>query len=239
VAFLERGPVRLHYEVEGEGDPVLLLAPGGMRSANDIWNRQPWNPRTALVGEHRLIGMDQRNAGASVAPVSAADDWATYAGDQLAVLDHLGIEECHLVGMCIGGPFIMGLLTAAPGRFRSAVVLQPVGIDDNADVLRGMFDGWATEIAPEHPEADVATWRSFRENMWSGDFVLTATREQVAACPTPMLVFLGDDQYHPQSVSRELASLAPRATLVEQWKDDEVLEQTDATIRGFLAAPAS
>ena len=46
---------------------------------------------------------------------------------------------------------------------------------------------------------------------------------------------MGDDLYHPQSTSRELAALAPRAKLVEQWKDDELLTDTDATIKRFLA----
>jgi len=46
---------------------------------------------------------------------------------------------------------------------------------------------------------------------------------------------MGDDQYHPQSTSRELAALAPHATLIERWKDDEVLDATDITIKSFLA----
>ena len=81
--------------------------------------------------------MDQRNAGRSTAPVTADTGWATYRDDQLALLDELGIERCHVVGMCIGGPYIAGLLTRAPERFASAVLLQPVGIDGNRDdVLR-------------------------------------------------------------------------------------------------------
>jgi pimeloyl-ACP methyl ester carboxylesterase len=235
MAMFERGSVRLDYSVEGEGYPVLLLAPGGMRSANELWNRMPWNPRTALADQYRLIGMDQRNAGASVAPVSGRDGWATYAADQLALLDHLRVEHCHVIGMCIGGPYLMGLVRAAPDRFRSGVLLQPVGIDGNRPVLREMFDSWAAEQAPLHPEADDAAWASFGDNMWAGDFVLTATRAQVAEVATPLLVLMGDDQYHPQSTSREIADLAPHATLVKRWKDEAVLAGTHATIVGFLA----
>jgi pimeloyl-ACP methyl ester carboxylesterase len=236
MAMFVNGPVHLHYQIEGEGFPVLLIAPGGMRSANDLWNRMTWNPRTALRDHYRVIGMDQRNAGASTAPVSATDDWTTYAQDQLALLDHLQIDRCHVVGMCIGGPYIMGLLRAAPERFASAVVLQPVGIDGNTETLMEMFHAWATEIAPHHPEASEADWGAFADNMYGGEFVLSATREEVAACETPMLVFMGDDIYHPQSTSREIAALAPHATLIEKWKDEALLDQTDATIKDFLAA---
>jgi len=234
MAIFERGSVRLHYEIEGDGFPVLLIAPGGMRSSNDIWNRMPWNPRAALRDHYRIIGMDQRNAGASTAPVSGADDWTTYTGDQLALLDHLNIDRCHVIGMCIGGPYEMGLLRAAPERFCSAVLLQPVGIDGNTAILREMFDAWATELAPLHPEATASDWSDFGDHMFNGEFLLSVTREDVAACRTPLLVLMGDDQFHPQSTSREIAALAPHATLVEHWKDDEFLAATDATIKGFL-----
>ncbi len=235
MAIFEHDGVRLHYEVEGDGFPILVIAPGGMRSANDLWATVPWNPRTALSNRYQVIGMDQRNAGASTAPVGAADGWATYTADQLALLDHLGVEECHVLGMCIGGPYIFGLLMSSHDRFRSAVLLQPVGIDDNRAAFTEMFDGWAEEVGPDHPETGPDDWAAFRQNMWGGDFVLTATREQVAACETPLLVMMGDDLYHPRSTSREIASLAPRATLVERWKDDDVLADTDATIKRFLA----
>jgi pimeloyl-ACP methyl ester carboxylesterase len=238
MAMLDHGPAHIHYELEGDpaGDPVLLIAPGGMRSANDVWQRTPWNPRLALADSYRLIGMDQRNAGASTAPVSGGDGWHTYRDDQLALLDHLDIERCHVVGMCIGGPYVVGLLRAAPERFGCAVLLQPVGIDGNRQALRNMFDEWAAELAPSHPEASADDWQSFGDNMWGGEFVLTATPDEVAQIDTPLLVLMGDDQYHPQSTSREIATQAPNATLIERWKDDDSIAATNTSIHAFLAA---
>lgn len=237
MAFLDHGDARIHYEVSGSdnGFPVLTIAPGGMRSEIAMWSGKPWNPLVALPTDYAVIAMDQRNAGSSTAPVAADDGWGTYTDDQIAVLDHLGIESCHVVGMCIGGPYIAGLLQKAPERVVSAVMLQPVGVDGNREAFVEMFDGWAAEKAPEHPEADEATWASFRSNMWDGDFVLTASRDEVATWDTPLLILMGDDRHHPQSTSREIARLAPNATLVERWKDDDVLADTDATITSFLA----
>jgi pimeloyl-ACP methyl ester carboxylesterase len=235
MASYDNGPVSIYYDVEGDGFPVLLIAPGGLRSANELWNEMPWNPRTALSDDYRVIGMDQRNAGRSTGPVSADHGWHTYTGDQLALLDHLGIERCHVVGMCIGGPYIMGLLAAAPERFVSAVILQPVGIDDNRQAMYDMFDLWAEAIGDAHPEMTDADWASFRANMWDGEFVLTATPEQAAACATPMLIAMGNDLYHPQSVSRRLADVVPNATLIEDWKEAAALDAVDVTIRRFLA----
>jgi len=63
--------------------------------------------------------MDQRNAGGqSRAPITAQDGWHTYAGDHIALLDHLRIDRCHLYGQCIGGSFIMSLLKAQPSASR-------------------------------------------------------------------------------------------------------------------------
>lgn len=241
MASFDHAGAEIHYDVEGPGDdegsglPVLLIAPGGMRSANELWSGAPWNPRVELVDRHRLVGMDQRNAGRSTAPVTAADGWSTYTADQLALLDHLGIERCHVLGMCIGGPYVFGLLRAAPERFASAVLLQPVGIHENRHALEEMFDTWADALAEHHPEADADTWAGFRSNMWGGEFVLTASPEEVEGIEVPILLLKGNDLYHPAAISDELAARLPQVTYVERWKDDEAIPRTNATIREFLA----
>ena len=238
MASFERGDATIHYDLEGDGFPVLLIAPGGMRSANELWPNMVWNPRS-LADEYRVIGMDQRNAGRSFAPVSSDDGWDTYLADQLALLDHLGIERCHVVGMCIGGPYIAGLLRAAPERFASAVLLQPVGIEpdgSNRQAFYEMFDAWVELQGDRHGGISDETWRAFRSSMWDGDFVLTATAEEMASMTTPMLVAMGNDLYHPESTSREVAAAAPNATLVESWKDGDDLVRFDGIAREFLSA---
>ena len=232
--FLESDDRRIHYDISGDGEPVFTIAPGGMRSAHELWEGQPWDPRQLATSGYSVIGMDQRNAGASTAPVSGSDGWTTYAADQLALLDHLDIERCHVIGMCIGGPYIIGLLQAAPERFASAVLLQPVGIDGNRGELRGMFDDWAVKIVDEHPEATPDDWQQFNANMWDGDFVLTATPSDVAAMQAPMLVAMGNDVFHPAATSRAIVDLAPHAKLIEQWREPEHLPAADAAIRTFL-----
>lgn len=229
-----QGDVRINYEVIGSGPPVLLIAPGGMRSAFALWANMPWNPLEALADSFQLVAMDQRNAGESWAPIAPTDSWNVYTADQLGLLDHLGIDQFSVVGMCIGGPYVMGLVKAAPTRVERAVMLQPIGLDNNRHAFYEMFDAWAGEIAQDHPEADPAALASFRSHMYDGDFMFNATRDDVAACPVPLLVLMGDDLYHPQSVSREIASIAPDVRFVEQWKDASVLDETNRTIHEFL-----
>lgn len=231
-----RGDATIHYETHGEGFPVLALAPGGMRSVAAKWRVMPWDPMARLSDSYQVIAMDQRNYGHSTAPITANDGWADYRDDQLALLDHLGIDRCHVVGMCIGGSFIMELIGAAPDRIASAVMLQPIGLDGNRDTFFAMFDDWAEEIRPQRPEVEEAAWAGFRENLFGGDgFMFNCGDEAVKACPTPLLVLMGTDVYHPEATSRRVAELAPDAALVESWKEGGDLETASAAIADFLA----
>ena len=131
----ERDEIRIYYEIHGEGFPVLMIAPGGMRSSIPMWENAPWDPIEHLAPHYRVIAMDQRNAGQSTAPIRATDGWQVYTEDQLALLDHLKVDRFHVAGMCIGGPYIMGLIQAAPERVISAVLFQSIGLSNNRHVF--------------------------------------------------------------------------------------------------------
>jgi pimeloyl-ACP methyl ester carboxylesterase len=234
--FEHRGAA-LHYEEHGRGFPLLLLAPGGMRSSIATWQRMPFDPIAELAQDFHVIALDQRNAGHSVAPISAQDGWQSYTADQLALLDHLGIWRCHVLGACIGGAFALSLAAAAPQLIAAAVLEQPVGLGaDNRARFYELFDTWATEIAAKHPEANAAAWSAFRERLWGGDFVFSVPRQSVQQCQTPLLVLMGNDAYHPQQISREIVQLAPRAELVEHWKEPQHVPDAVARVRSFLLA---
>jgi pimeloyl-ACP methyl ester carboxylesterase len=232
----KRDDIELYYEEHGQGFPVLLIAPGGMRSAVAFWERTPWNPIMHLASHYRVIAMDQRNAGQSVAPIRATDSWHVYAADQLALLDYLGVDRFHVAGMCIGGPYIMGLIQAAPQRVASAVVMQTIGLDNNRQAFFEMFDSWAHDLKPRRPEVSEETWDSFKHAMYDGEFLLNVSREFVSRCQTPLLVLMGNDLHHPQATSRELVALAPNATLIEQWKEPEHQAAAMEGVENFLAA---
>jgi len=233
--FYTRDGANIYFEEHGTGFPVLLIAPGGMRSAVSFWDNTPWNPITQLSSHYRVIAMDQRNAGQSTAPVDADDGWHTYTADQLGLIDHLGIDQFHVAGMCIGGPYCLGLIQAAPQRVASATLFQTIGREDNADAFYAMFDDWADKLRANRPEADAAAWSAFRENMYGGDKVLFNVDEAfVAGCTTPLLVLMGDDLYHPQSTSRMVAVTAPNAEFIERWKEGEARTEAMTAFADFL-----
>lgn len=233
MAVFARDGVRIRYEVHGEGPPLLMIAPGGMRSALEYWDRLPLDLVGFLAETHRVITMDQRNAGESTAPVTPTDGWDSYTADQLALMDHLGVERFAVVGMCIGGAYIANLCRHAPERIERAVMLQPIGLDDNRDAFVELFDGWAAELKPDRDASD-ADWAAFGAHMFGGEFLFAATHEQVASIETPLLVCMGDDHYHPSSISRAIVELAPHATLLEHWKQPEHHAAFTAALCDFL-----
>ncbi|GEL20678.1 alpha/beta hydrolase [Pseudonocardia asaccharolytica] len=236
MAIFIRDDVKIHYEEYGSGFPVLLIAPGGMRSAIEFWDRAPWNPIAQLSGSYRVIAMDQRNAGASTGPVSGSDGWDTYTADQLALLDHLGVDRFHVLGMCIGGSYVVNLLHEVPARVAAAVALQPIGLEGNREAFHEMFDAWAAELRDAHPETTDDDWTGFREGMYGGsDVLFSVPLSEVAAFVTPILVLMGDDRFHPQSASRALASAAPNGELVERWKDPADRPAARSAVEDFLA----
>jgi pimeloyl-ACP methyl ester carboxylesterase len=240
---LKTAESEIYFEEYGRGFPVLLFAPGGMRSKIEAWRRNPANPdavppwmdpTVALSDRFRVIAMDQRNAGKSRAPVRATDDWSAYKRDHLALLDHLGVERCHVVGGCIGASYALALCQAGPGRVAAAVLQNPIGIaNDNRQAFREMFDGWADEIAVRE-DVDKAALRAFGQNMFDGDFVFSVDRGFVRACNVPMLVLPGGDVFHPKAIAQEIVSLAPAAEMLEDWKGPTFLASTIAKVRDFL-----
>lgn len=206
-----------------------------MRSSIEFWKKAPFDPTVELARDFRVIAMDQRNAGGSRAPVTGGDGWEVYTADHLALLDHLGIERCHLVGGCIGSSYCLGMIKAAPARVTAAVLQNPIGLTSaNRELFYRMFDEWAAELRRGRPEIDAAAFGPFRDRMYGGDFVFSASRDFVRSIKTPILILSGSDQFHPTPVSRELAQLVPGAEIIMDWKTSDVVGDAVRRVREFM-----
>ncbi len=234
----EHNGASIYYETFGQGFPILTFAPAGLQSVIDVWNQPsaPVNPTTEFAADFRVIAMDQRNAGGkSHAPISAQDGWHSYAADHIALLDHLGIDQCHLYGQCIGGPFIMSLLKAQPQRIASAVLAQPIGrVKDALPERTALFNGWADSLQ-DHPEATEQVLDAFYQNLYGPGFAYSVDRAFVSSCQTPCLVLAGNDAAHPFAIAEEMAQLLPNSEFIPEWKEGASLVAATARMKQFLA----
>ena len=221
-----QGDLRLGYEVHGSGFPILLIAPGGLRSERGMWQHSPLNPVALLSPHFQVISMDQRNAGASSGPIESDHDWDTYTRDQLDLMSHLGFERFAVVGMCIGGPYILNLLKLAPQRVVASVVMQTIGRDNNRQEFLGMFDGWADQLHQSDPQRyGSEAMLGLRRRMFENDLTfMCMTESQVQELDAPMLILDGADTYHPAASSQRLAELQPQAERIHEWKLSPELE---------------
>jgi 3-oxoadipate enol-lactonase len=112
VPFAEVNGQRLLYEIEGEGEPLLLVI--GLGADHLAWAEQvpSWSQH------FRTIAFDNRDSGQS-SPCAGAYEIADMAADALALADALELDSFHLLGLSMGGAIAQELALAAPERVRT------------------------------------------------------------------------------------------------------------------------
>jgi 3-oxoadipate enol-lactonase len=102
-----------HYERTGAGEPLLLIQ--GMSGTHVSWGA-PF--KGALEEGFDVVSFDNRGIGLS-APVDGPFTIAEMAADTDGLMEELGLESAHVVGISMGGMIAQELALAHPGRLRS------------------------------------------------------------------------------------------------------------------------
>lgn len=122
--------IRTHYEVLGDGPPLLMYAPGGFDATIEKWRTQGVYQRIKflehLPKRHRCIAFDRRECGQSGGRVEEIG-WGHYARQGKGLLEHLGIERAHIMGGCMGCSCAIAFAVAHPEATLSMVLWWPVG----------------------------------------------------------------------------------------------------------------
>jgi pimeloyl-ACP methyl ester carboxylesterase len=112
--------VELAYEVEGSGEPMLLIHGAHIADALQPLVAEPALERFQRIRYHR------RGLGGSTRPVETEPTTvAAQAQDAVRLLDHLGMDRAHLVGHSWGGTIALELAAQHPTRVASLVLLEP------------------------------------------------------------------------------------------------------------------
>jgi len=133
------GDIEINYDVVGEGTPVLLIM--GLGTRGDSW--APLAEALAAVG-YMAIHFDNRDVGWSTQMAGPTYQIADMAADAVGLLDHLGVDQAHVIGISMGGMIAQELLVTAPRRARRAVLIAtspggPNAVQPAPEVLAPLF----------------------------------------------------------------------------------------------------
>ena len=107
--------MRLKWESQGEGAPVLLVHGLG-------YTREGWGPlRGLLARRYRVLSYDNRGIGESEIPVGPYTV-EELAADAVQVLDEAGVERAHVLGASLGGMVAQLLAAERPERVERLVL---------------------------------------------------------------------------------------------------------------------
>lgn len=140
MATLEHGPSTIGYAVEGTGTPVLLFHGTTM-------DRTGWDlVRSAVPGDHQWIMVEFPGSGESSMPDGPIEVDLLVA-QAIAVLDHLGIERCHVAGYSLGAVVALATAAAVPDRVITCTSLCGWATTDAR--MRFTFGLWRQLIATD------------------------------------------------------------------------------------------
>ncbi len=220
----------MHYEVAGEGQPVVLIHSG-------ITDSRSWSPQFAeLAQQLRVVRYDLRGFGQSAVPRGPFSNLA----DLLAVMDTVGLDSAALVGTSLGGSIALDAALEYPDRVRALVLVasgysgrirspeekeimaewaraNEAGVDAATEkTLEIWIDGRGDKAATVEPEVREAISQMFRhvyeryvEDVAS-DVIPTPAAGRLSEVRVPTLVMIGDrDLDHVIETSARLAAEIP------------------------------
>lgn len=106
----------IRYEVEGSGEPLVLVHAG-------ICDRRMWETqREAFAGCYRLIRYDRRGFGQT--RIVARRTFSSHE-DLRGLLDHLRVESAFMLGCSMGAATVLDFALEFPERARALVLVAP------------------------------------------------------------------------------------------------------------------
>ncbi|HZM37253.1 MAG TPA: alpha/beta hydrolase [Burkholderiales bacterium] len=236
VGVLERKDCRIHYEVAGDGPPIVFAH--GLGGNHLSW----WQQVAHFARSHTCVVFSHRGFPPSGAvPGERAPD--AYADDLAALIEHLDLEDVALVGQSMGGWTCLEYALREPRRVRSLVMASTSGTLDyrllkDKDVdewlrlapgmlagmqARGILPASGERMAREQPAAAQLYWQiyqltpsGFREAVRKRIGELRSRPPSLLEqLRVPVLFLTGEEDWvFPPAAGPALAKLAPRGEAV-------------------------
>jgi pimeloyl-ACP methyl ester carboxylesterase len=210
--FVDRGGVKLHYEVFGDGAPTLLLLP-----AWTIIHARSWKAQVPYLARHfRVVTYDGPGNGHSDRPLDPAPYRCEPEGrSALAVLDAAGADRAVLVSLSMGAQWALWLTAHHPER-----VLGNVFIGPSVDL-----ESWDEDVVPPFDEPYTSTegWARYNRHYWLDHWEDFAAFFFAQCLPEPHSTKQHEDcvgwalETTPQVVIATEAAGEPDETAIRRW----------------------
>lgn len=189
--FANNAGVRVNYETEGDGSPLVMLHGRGL--CIDDWVECGY---TAALGKgHRLILIDARGHGSSDKPHAAsAYDTREHASDVVAVLDDLAINKATVFGYSQGARTTLRLAVEYPNRV--------------ARFIAGGGRMSAQDTTPIHEvwSRGLDAFMGYLEPAY-GDWLTSERRSRMEQVDLAAFVAMVDPNYHEPPILPRLSTL--------------------------------
>lgn len=116
MAICEVNSVKLFYEINGSGEPIVFT------HGHSMYHKQ-WEPQIKVLSKHyQTISWDVRGHGnSSLAPGKV--DPEDFSKDLISLLDYLGIQSVVLCGLSMGGHISLQAAIRYPERVKGLILI--------------------------------------------------------------------------------------------------------------------
>lgn len=121
--YLETDQGQLYYQVQGKGQPIVILR--GLARSSRYW----LGFENHLAKFYQVIMLDHRGIGRTTIPMSWNDSIENLAEDLKRILDHLELEKAHIFGLSLGGMIAMAFARVYPERCQTLMVANSSSAD--------------------------------------------------------------------------------------------------------------
>jgi len=148
VSTVKVGSIDMYYEEHGSGDPLLLIM--GLATDSTGWLLQI----PALSERYRTIVFDNRGVGRTSKPAGPYTI-AQMADDTAGLMDAIGLDSAHVLGISMGGMIAQELVLRHPERVRALVLACTYPEPDEA--VRGNQTGLSERLGVKTDESGKPT----------------------------------------------------------------------------------
>lgn len=134
--FFDSNGVKLHYTIEGKGEPVVLLH-GFAANMVIQWKAPPLSFAQRMAKDFQVICLDNRGHGKSDKPAQADAYGTEMVEDVVRLLDHLKIKKAHIAGYSMGAFLTAKFVALHPERVQCAILggAGAIRVEDKDDPL--------------------------------------------------------------------------------------------------------